>query len=245
MFTNSCFDRYSTGHCSLFTKQSTARPCNIQTAGKGMFLYSAVSSHWDCSERFTLHPLADLFLYTSTPGRPVPLHFIPWQTCSLQHQLDFSRKHSAMLQLLHKDYSFTHISLSVASKRNWVRNGSKRIQNQVLSIESPMFLPQRHEIGFETRFCRLRVQCSYHNATAHHSSLLNLHFRQLVMTSGLCIHNMITLFIQREHILSKILPQLIFSTCLALKSIHQISNPSSIHYDVLAHYLVLMKSPDN
>ena len=41
---------------------------------------------------FTLHPLADmflytspladLFLYTSPPGRPVPLHFTPWQTCS-------------------------------------------------------------------------------------------------------------------------------------------------------------------
>ena len=42
---------------------------------------------------FTLHPLADLFLYTSpladlflytsSPDRPVPLHFIPWQTCSV------------------------------------------------------------------------------------------------------------------------------------------------------------------
>ena len=36
------------------------------------------------------------------------LHFTPWQTCSLQCQLDFSRKHSAMLQLL-----FFHISTSV------------------------------------------------------------------------------------------------------------------------------------
>ena len=41
---------------------------------------------------FTLHPLADLLLYTSPPGkpvtlhftpdRPVTLHFTPWQTCS-------------------------------------------------------------------------------------------------------------------------------------------------------------------
>ena len=31
---------------------------------------------------FTLHSLADLFLYTSPPGRLVPLHFTPWQICS-------------------------------------------------------------------------------------------------------------------------------------------------------------------
>ena len=34
----------------------------------------------NCS--FTLHPLAELFLYTSPPGRTVPLHFTPWQNCS-------------------------------------------------------------------------------------------------------------------------------------------------------------------
>ena len=31
------------------------------------------------------------------------LHFIPWQTCSFQCQLDFSGKHSATLQLLSED----------------------------------------------------------------------------------------------------------------------------------------------
>ena len=31
------------------------------------------------------------------------LHRRPWQTCSLQHQLDFSGRHSAMQQLLRKD----------------------------------------------------------------------------------------------------------------------------------------------
>ena len=31
---------------------------------KGTFLYSAVSSLWDCSKHFTLHPLADLFIPT-------------------------------------------------------------------------------------------------------------------------------------------------------------------------------------
>ena len=34
--------------------------------GKGMFLYSTVFSPWDCSKHFTLHPLAVLFLYTSS-----------------------------------------------------------------------------------------------------------------------------------------------------------------------------------
>ena len=38
--------------------------------GKGMFLYSAVSSPLDRSKRFTL--------------------FLPWQTCSFRHQLGFS-----------------------------------------------------------------------------------------------------------------------------------------------------------
>ena len=40
------------------------------------------------------------------------LHFIPWQTCSFQDHLNFSGKHSAMLQL-RKDYSFTFPPLSV------------------------------------------------------------------------------------------------------------------------------------
>ena len=30
---------------------------------------------------FTLHPLADLLLYPSPPGRPGTLPFTPWQTC--------------------------------------------------------------------------------------------------------------------------------------------------------------------
>ena len=34
--------------------------------GKGMFLYSVVSSRLDHSKRFTLHPLADLFIPTPT-----------------------------------------------------------------------------------------------------------------------------------------------------------------------------------
>ena len=36
------------------------------------------------------------------------LHFTPWQTCSFQHHLNFSEKHSTTLQLLRKDYSSTY-----------------------------------------------------------------------------------------------------------------------------------------
>ena len=39
---------------------------------------------------------------------------LPWQTCSFQCYLDFSGKHSAMLQLLREDYSFRYPPLSVA-----------------------------------------------------------------------------------------------------------------------------------
>ena len=58
-----------------------------------MFLYSAVSNPLDRSKRFTLHL---------------------WQTCLFRHQLDFSGKNSAMLQLLHEDYSLTFPLLSIA-----------------------------------------------------------------------------------------------------------------------------------
>ena len=91
----------------------------------GKFLHSAVSSLYDHSGCFMLHPR---------------------QTCSFQHQLDFSGKHSATLQLLHKDYLFTYPPLSIArysfiqlneleqcrgTKLCKLRNSSKRIQTQV------------------------------------------------------------------------------------------------------------------
>ena len=59
----------------------------VELAIKCTFLYSAVSSPWDGSRRFTLHP---------------------WQTCS------FSGKHSATQQLLREDYLFTYPPLSIA-----------------------------------------------------------------------------------------------------------------------------------
>ena len=56
-------------------------------------LYSAVSIPLDRSKRFTRHP---------------------WSTCSFRHQLDFYGKHSATLQSLRKDYSFTFSPLCIA-----------------------------------------------------------------------------------------------------------------------------------
>ena len=43
------------------------------------------------------------------------LHFTPWQTCSFRHQVDFSGKHSAILQLLHEYYSLTFPLPSIAT----------------------------------------------------------------------------------------------------------------------------------
>ena len=61
---------------------------HVVPISKGKFLHSAVSSPWDLSKRFTLYSR---------------------QTCSFQHQLDFSGKHSSILQLLRKR-RFVHIS---------------------------------------------------------------------------------------------------------------------------------------
>ena len=60
-----------------FVHDSSVGSCMHPDAGlkKGMFLYSAVSSPLDRSSQSTLH-------------------FTPWQTCSFQHQLGFSGKHS-------------------------------------------------------------------------------------------------------------------------------------------------------
>ena len=57
-----------------------------------MFLYSTLSSPWDYSRRFTLHPLANLFIHA--PSR-----------------LSLSGKHSATLR---ENNSFTYMPLFVA-----------------------------------------------------------------------------------------------------------------------------------
>ena len=81
---------------TCYTLPLPCKPLNVSIGekllpltGKGN-LYCTVSrtvqstlhfTPWQtCS--FTLHPLADRFLYTSPPGRPVPLHFTPLQTHS-------------------------------------------------------------------------------------------------------------------------------------------------------------------
>ena len=80
--------------------------------------------------------------------------FLPWQTCSLWHQLDFSGKHSAMLQshannALHPVcslvYSVRHqIELGVVGRTKMpkLRNGSKggirtRLRDQLFNGELP------------------------------------------------------------------------------------------------------------
>ena len=62
--------------------------------GKGMILYSAVSSPLDNSKRFTL--------------------FLPWQTCSFRHEQGFSWKHSGDAAIPGNDYSLTFPPLSIA-----------------------------------------------------------------------------------------------------------------------------------
>ena len=52
--------------------------------GKGIFVYSAVSSPLYRSKRFTLHQLADMFI---------------------RHQIDFSGKHSSPAAIMYEDYS--------------------------------------------------------------------------------------------------------------------------------------------
>ena len=59
----------------------------IDSAGEGTFLYSAVSSPWDC--------------YTSRPGRTV-------------HSNTNLLSLGCIQSLLHEDYSFTYLLLSIA-----------------------------------------------------------------------------------------------------------------------------------
>ena len=60
---------------------------------------------------FTLWQTCSFTLHPPPPRRPVLLHFTPWQTCSFQHQLDFSGKLPASLR---EDYSFTYSPQSLA-----------------------------------------------------------------------------------------------------------------------------------
>ena len=72
-----------------------------------LFLYN--SPRQTCP--FTLYPLADPFLYTLPPGRPVPLHFTPWQTrsCTLYPWQTHSFQHQYRLFW----EAFSHIAIKV------------------------------------------------------------------------------------------------------------------------------------
>ena len=76
------------------------------------------------------------------------LHFTPWQTCSFRHQLNFSSKHLAMLQIRRR--LFTDISTTVCSQvLNWgIVNGTK------------MPKLRNGSRGLEPGLSRLRVRCS-------------------------------------------------------------------------------------
>ena len=65
----------------------------LQYDKKCMFLYGAVSSPLDRSQRFELHP---------------------WQTCSFGHQLHYSGKHSSHAAITREDCSLIFPPLSVA-----------------------------------------------------------------------------------------------------------------------------------
>ena len=84
-------------------RQPRQRPATVGTPylvpekGKGMFLYSAVSSPLARSKRFT--------------------HFLPWQTGSFRHQLGFSGKHSSHAAIMPEQWSLIFPPPSIA--RYW------------------------------------------------------------------------------------------------------------------------------
>ena len=78
--------------------------------------------------------------------------FLPWQTCSFRHQLDFSRKHSSHAAIMHEYYSLTFPPPSI-DRYSFIQIGAswrelkcpgfeavaKGIRTRVSSIESPAF----------------------------------------------------------------------------------------------------------
>ena len=71
------------------------------------------------------------------------LHFTPWQTCSFQHQLDFSGKQSATLQLLRVDSLFKYVN-------HCLRNGGERTACFRCSNYC-VTAPHRGSLGNQTR----------------------------------------------------------------------------------------------
>ena len=83
------------------------------------------------------------------------LHFSAWQTCPLRHQLDFSGKYSAKLQLMREDYSLTFSPLSVA-RYSFIQLGQLERHGQ---RENAHASKQQQRV-FEPRLSWLRVRHS-------------------------------------------------------------------------------------
>ncbi len=108
------------------------------------------------------------------------LHFTSWQTCSFQHQSDFSRKHSAKLKLL-RETIFSHIYTIVYSQAliyiaEWtgapwrerkcpcMETATKEIWTRAPSIESQAFYSWATALHSSIRYrhiwiCKLGIAC--------------------------------------------------------------------------------------
>ena len=112
------------------------------------FLYSAVSSPWDCSKRFILHPLAEIFI-------PTPSQLL-WEAFS--HAAITARRLFVQMSVyvcIQAVIYTAELTGNVGlTKLPELRNGSKRVRTRFISIESPTFyryvttphdvLPLRH-----------------------------------------------------------------------------------------------------
>ena len=84
--------------------------------GKGTFLYSAVSSPLDRSQLFTL--------------------FLPWQTCSFRHQLDFSSKHFSHAAITHEFWTNNGVFNSIYSSKHMCTHNHYNITMPALNINN-------------------------------------------------------------------------------------------------------------
>ena len=137
--------------------------CSVK--GKGMFLYSAASSSWDCSKRFTLHPPAVLFI--PMPSRPL------WEAFS--HAAITTQRLFLFIYppLSIARYPFIQLSELRQCGVNETTPETKRLRVHLpsgplswMAILLNCISLETAARGFETGFPRLRVQCSDHCATA-------------------------------------------------------------------------------
>ena len=128
-------------------------------SGKTAILVCYSCSQWtDAQEIIKVRSYIYIVRYPVLGTVQSALHFTPWQTCSFQLHLNFSGKHSAMLQLL-------QISTSVCSQvliytAEWTV--AMWDERNCQSFETAAR-------GFEPRFSRSRARRSNHYATASQS----------------------------------------------------------------------------